>query len=99
MNLKPEDFKECKKCLSIHHIENYHINQSICKQCRKTTDKQRHDNISKENFNKLIKERIPIRNEFIRKRIEHDKKIDIKVFIKLFIPLEKYKEMKNQPDK
>ena len=94
--MNPDNIKKCNKCLIYKSIDQYHKKQYECKTCRLAKDKNKYKETKITNKQDKIKERIPFRNEFFRFYLE--KGNDFKDFASLFIPFEKYDEMKNQPE-
>jgi hypothetical protein len=94
--MNPEDFKKCNKCLIYKTIDQYHAKQYECKTCKLTKDKTKYNQTKIINLQEKIKERTPYRNEFLKFYLENGG-TDIKEFSKIFIPFEKYDEMKKQP--
>jgi hypothetical protein len=84
-------WRECKSCNISKSLDCYHSKQTICKDCRCKKEREGY------NENK-IRERIPYRNEFLRRCcVEGGMSIDD--FNRVFIPFEKYEEMKKDKNK
>ena len=77
--------KICTLCNIEKNINEFHYSYNICKQCRNKI-KQR----------KKIEKRQPYRDKL--KKACNDEGISDEKFNKFFIPLEKYKVMKDLPD-
>ena len=81
--------RNCKSCKTDLPFTQFTKGKYTCKACRNI-------NYNKPKLDEFIKERTPIRNEFLREML--DGGWPIEEFNKKFIPLEKLNEMKKQPE-
>lgn len=93
--MNPEDYKKCSKCLIYKLLDHFQKKRNDCKECRKITDKTNYSNKNDIKIKDKIKERIPFRNEFFKKFIQEEN--DLEYYNKVYIPFEKYEDMKKQP--
>ncbi len=85
--------RNCKSCKMECLATNFSKGKYTCKECR---NKNKRTNYNTTKLDEFIKERTPIRNEFLREML--DGGWPIEEFNKKFIPLEKLNEMKKQPE-
>ena len=94
--MNSEDIKKCNKCLIYKSIDQFHKKRNDCKVCKAKQDTDIYSNKKDINLKDKIKERIPYRNELFKRYLQETNDLDY--YKKMYIPFEKYEEMKKQPE-
>ena len=90
--MNSEEYRYCNKCTVHKPISDFHLSMYTCKSCRSS----KYESCKQSLIKDKIKSRIHYRNELFKEYISNGG--DLNRFNKLFIPFEKYEQLKGKPD-